>query len=41
VLFAHFWVPWDRAGLWRAVGVAVAFGGMALVALGLALIVRR
>jgi drug/metabolite transporter (DMT)-like permease len=31
VLFAHFLVPGDRVGLWRAVGVAVAFGGVALV----------
>jgi drug/metabolite transporter (DMT)-like permease len=31
VLFAHFLVPGDRVGLWRAVGVVVAFGGVALV----------
>jgi drug/metabolite transporter (DMT)-like permease len=31
VLFAHFLVPGDRVGLWRALGVAVAFGGVALV----------
>jgi drug/metabolite transporter (DMT)-like permease len=31
VLFAHFLVPGDRVGPWRAVGVAVAFGGVALV----------
>ena len=31
VLFAHFLVPGDRVGVARAVGVAVAFAGVALV----------
>ena len=31
VLFAHFLVPGDRVGALRALGVAVAFGGVALV----------
>jgi drug/metabolite transporter (DMT)-like permease len=31
MLFAHFLIPGDRVGPWRAVGVAVAFGGVALV----------
>ncbi len=31
VLFAHFLVPGDRVGVVRVLGVAVAFGGVALV----------
>ncbi len=31
VLFAHFLVPGDRVGPGRAIGVAIAFGGVALV----------
>lgn len=31
VLFAHFLVPGDRVGIVRVLGVAVAFGGVALV----------
>lgn len=31
VLFAHFLIPGDRVGPWRALGVAIAFGGVALV----------
>ncbi len=31
ILFAHFVIPGDRVGPWRALGVAVAFAGVALV----------
>jgi drug/metabolite transporter (DMT)-like permease len=31
ILFAHFLIPGDRVGPWRALGVAVAFAGVALV----------